>query len=169
MKRLLIALIVLTSCSLIGWGQSKVEVFTYHLKGQPLVLFRDQSCTEIGAILYPLYSEPPIQDNDLIGYIVHIVADCGDTFRLDSDGMDLFIKKGEVAINTRNYDGASLLLYEDPDRQAPATCFGNKEKTVCVYGVFDGWVYVEIQNLGSTHRGWLPPEMICGNPFTPCS
>lgn len=168
MKKLCLAFLLLCLCMLKGRSQSCVEVFTYHPMGRPVLLFQDTSCTEIGAALFPLYSEYIECTNDMVGYIVHIVADCGCCFRLDSDGMGLFIRKGDVAINTRNYDEKELFLYANPNIDSLCVNMGKGERTLRVWGISDNWIYTEIEENGSIIKGWIPPEMICGNPFTPC-
>lgn len=95
------------------------EVFTFHKGGIPVLLYHDAECTNPGAIILPFYQEYMYIMGDMAGAIVHIHRDRELSFELEADGMYLYIKKGDVAINTRNYDGACGLRGGNDSRMAP--------------------------------------------------
>lgn len=75
---------------------------------------------------------------------------------------------GEVAINTRNYDGLELLLYEYPDKTSRSYSLGSEERTLRIYRRCKEWLLTRLCIQGRMIEGWLPLELACGNPFTPC-
>ena len=178
MKRVLLIVIALVFpvVSLCAQGNiyepERGEVFTYHKDGRPIILYRDTLLSNPGAVLFPLYEEYRGWDSDvdwMTGFIVHIAYEYESCFSLKDEGwISLYVNKGDVAINTRNYDGADLVLYEQPFKEAPYIIISKQELTLPVFGIKDGWVKVRYKQYDSIIEGWLPPEMICGNPFTPC-
>lgn len=90
--------------------------------------------------------------------------------RVIIDPLDyLFVRKGTLAVNTRNYNNKCFPLYEAPDAMSRLVFQSHVQQTVIVYGICDGWLFVEAQDeYQQLVRGWLPPNMQCGNPYTTC-
>ena len=168
MKRLLLLLFVLAQWIGSANGQ---EVFTYHALGAPVILYRDSELTMPGAVLFPQYEEylsAREYPEWMVGYIVQIIDEQESCFLLAFGGLFFYIKKGEVAINTRNYDGLDMLLFEHPDKSSRSFSIGTEERTLRIYGRYKGWLLTRLYIQGRIMEGWLPIEMACGNPFTPC-
>ena len=81
----------------------------------------------------------------------------------------VYVRKGCIAVNTRNYNGVSLSLYSAPNENSPVICKVGTEQTVPIFDICGSWVYVRMKgDDGKDVYGWLEPLMQCGNPFTTC-
>jgi len=82
----------------------------------------------------------------------------------------VWIKKGVVGINTENYDGQVVNLFEHPDRSSKVMGRFTDPQTVVVFDVCENWAYVEAKDENNQPiYGWLPPEDQCANPLSTCS
>lgn len=106
------------------------------------------------------------------GWIVEIKGLKGDYFKVDIPDLeikDAWVSKGSISVNTRNYDGQKITLYESPAKSSSETGYLTKEQTVRVWDACNNWVYIEGKDeIGNLIKGWLEPEMQCGNPYTTC-
>ena len=106
----------------------------------------------------------------MAGMIFYIDVESDSCLRVIIDPLDyLFVRKGTLAVNTRNYNNKCFPLYEAPDAMSRLVFQSHVQQTVIVYGICDGWLFVEAQDeYQQLVRGWLPPNMQCGNPYTTC-
>lgn len=146
------------------FGQEKAEVFTWHPDGKPVALYDDASLTKKRIDVYPDVEE------GMAGMIFYIDAESDSCLRVITDPFDyLFVRKGTLAVNTRNYNNECFPLYEAPDVMSRLVFQSHVQQAVIVYGICDGWLFVEAKDeFLRPVRGWLPPDMQCGNPYTTC-
>ena len=151
-------------CLTVIFGQEKVEVFTWHPDGKPVALYDDASLTKKRIDVYPDVEE------GMAGMIFYIDVESDSCLRVITDPLDyLYVRKGTLAVNTRNYNNECFPLYEAPDVMSRPVFQSHVQQTVIVYGICDGWLFVEAQDeYQQPVRGWLPPNMQCGNPYTTC-
>lgn len=147
-----------------GLGQQlDVEVFTWHPNGHSVSGFGDAALVNKRIDIYPNSEE------NMAGFILHIDREVNNALHVLMLGEDFFIPKGAVAVNTRNYDNTEFVLFDKPFEDATAVFHDCRQQTVTVYGIHEKWLYVEAKDVeGKSIRGWLPPDMHCGNPYTPC-
>ena len=82
----------------------------------------------------------------------------------------VWIKQGVVGLNTENYDGQVVNLFEYPDRSSNVSGRFANPQTVVVLDVCENWAYVEAKDENNKPiYGWLPPEDQCANPLSTCS
>lgn len=145
-------------------GQIRTEVFTWHADAGPVALYDDTALTDKRIDIYPDINE------NMAGCIVCIDAELESCLRVAIEPLGIFfVKKGSLAVNTRNYDNDSFFLYEAPDMASRCVFQSTVQQTVIVYGVCNGWLWVEAKDQDrKSIRGWLPPNMQCGNPYTTC-
>lgn len=139
------------------------NVFTIHNNGEPAICYYSIDNSEIAVKIYPNKHE------NNAGIMLHILNSCGDKLVVDSFCPALFIDKGKVAVNTRNYGGTSFNLYDAPLKNSQIVSTINSEQTVYIYDIDSLWLYVKaIDNNKKEVFGWLEPSMQCANPFTTC-
>lgn len=81
----------------------------------------------------------------------------------------VYVKKGSIAVNTRNYSGEILNLYSGPDTTSEIVFQTDKVQTLPIYDINGHWLYVKLKDMnGRVVFGWLEPDMQCGSPFTSC-
>lgn len=104
------------------------------------------------------------------GWISKIIDVQGEFFKIEIVDLKLngWIKKGSLSLNTRNYDGQKVFLYEKPYLSSKKVNFLENEQTVKILDVCSGWAYIETYEKGVKKTGWLEPNMQCGNPYTTC-
>ena len=143
----------------------RVEAFTWHSDKDPIALYGDASRTEKRIDIYPNIHE------GMAGCIVYIDGELDSCLRVSIEPAGyFFVEKGALAVNTRNYDNDPFVLYEYPDRKASVIVQIRAQQTVRIFGMKNGWLFVEARtDCGSCIRGWLPPELQCGNPYTTCN
>lgn len=140
----------------------RTEVFTLHPDSTSVTLYEDPDLIKKRIDIYP----DPYENN--VGVIMEISGQWGDVFRVCM-GTGFWVPIGKVGVITRNYDGALLCLYAKPSRNAPVVLRTHSVQIVPAYGLKDGWLYVEaVDDNGIKARGWLAPDMQCGNPYTTC-
>ena len=139
------------------------EVFSVHPDGRTVIIYNDANLSSKRMEVYPYAEE------SMAGVMLYVKGETGNALAVIIGPEILYIRKGTVAVNTRNYDGSELLLYEEPHEDAAVVFHDTREQTVLVYGIHDKWLYVEAINAaGQRFRGWLPPDMQCGSPWTSC-
>lgn len=106
------------------------------------------------------------------GFIVRIIRENENLFLVDFEAIELknvWVKKGELGINTRNYDGQQIPLFESYSTSSNIISILFEEQTVKVLDVCKDWAYIEgIGKSGEKVRGWLQPDMQCWDPYTTC-
>lgn len=81
----------------------------------------------------------------------------------------VWILKNNLYINTRNYNGEKITLYSTPNKKSKIKSILVGEQTVRIIDIKFNWVFIEGKGISNkTVRGWLEPEMQCGNPYTTC-
>ena len=140
--------------------------FTFHPKGKPVKCYTIGSDGKYKDVQYKIY---PLKEEHNAGSIVKFVFRRSNYLGIKVNNDLVFVKKGDIAVNTRNYGGKTLYLYSRPDKKSPITFSTEKEHTAPIYDIDGDWVYVKLKdNNGKEVFGWLPPEMQCGSPFTTC-
>ena len=90
-------------CPMVIFGQEKAEVFTWHPDGKSVALYDDASLTKKRIDVYPDVEE------GMAGMIFYIDVESDSCLRVIIDPLDyLFIRKGTLAVNTRNYNNECL-------------------------------------------------------------
>lgn len=142
------------------------QAFTYHPDGNPVMclLNLNSEYERIGIALYP----DPNESN--AGWIVTLIDETEDYIEVSVGSLgNFYIKKGALAVNTRNYNGTYFNLYAYPNKNAEILSTIKTEQTVRIYGLRSTWLYVQgIDDSGAIVYGWLEPSMQCSNPFTTC-
>lgn len=142
----------------------RCQVFTLHPDGAPVTLYEDFDLTNKRMDIYP----DPYECN--AGFMVYIDGQFKNALcvRIGAMNNTLYIPQGKLGVNTRNYD-LELYLYEQPSRNSSVALKFHEPQTVAIYGIEEGWLYVEaLSDDGKPVRGWLPPDRQCGNPYTTC-
>jgi hypothetical protein len=163
MKAIKFIFIIFFSCQVLDKNCSDINVraFTHHFEKKLLI-----------------YNNPhgelmkTIDSDDEAGWIVEIVSSKDDYFNINIKDLDLdnvWVIKSSLSLNTRNYDGQSIMLYQGPTKKSSKAGVLDKEQTVMILDACKDWVYVKGENNnGKEVRGWLEPDMQCGNPYTTC-
>lgn len=81
----------------------------------------------------------------------------------------IWVKKGNLEINTRNYDGQKIPLYEIADKSSKIVGYIENAQTVSVLDACNDWAYIKGVNDKEEVLGWLEPKWQCGNPLTTCT
>lgn len=143
---------------------SSPRAFTMHNKGKIVKLYLLPSLRETRIAVYPYKAEYNA------GIEVEIVGVVGNALQIKIGDEILYCHKGNLAVNTRNYDGAEFILYKSPDKDSKVSGRSSREQTVCIYNVSHGWLFVKGEDdRGNPIEGWLPPEMQCSSLWTPCN
>ena len=161
------------------------EVFTLHEDGQPISLYYDIEFKNKVIDIHPNKMESNA------GEIIYIDNEFANALCVQIVPIgEMYAKKGDVAVNTRNYDGP-FFLYKEPNYESEIIGESSKQQTTPVYGVYNYesgitdeslkkkitsvywlhsiWLYVHaVNDSGEKIEGWLPPEMQCPNPYTTC-
>lgn len=149
----------------------KVRAFTHYNFGIGLINSDDK------AYFLDIYDAPNgkivrrIPPDEEAGHIVYISGVKDNFFEVDFEELNIknvWIKKGMLGLITRNYDGRKLNLYKSPKLDSKVSSVLENEHIVKVMNVCNDWAYVETINDGKTKKGWLQPDMQCGNPYTTC-
>lgn len=163
MKALMLLIAIFNSCKTMNENCSEIKVraFTHHFE-EKLLIYKNQN----GDLL------SKIDPDEEAGWIVEIVGVDGDYFKVNIDDLDLnnvWVLKKSLSLNTRNYDGQSIILYQDPTKKSGKVGLLDKEQTVMILDACKDWVYIKGESInGKEVRGWLEPDMQCGNPYTTC-
>ena len=163
MKRFILVQLLFIS-SLCGYAQNSIqEAFTVHPKGKSVKCYEDQKMKSLRYVIYPLKEEGNA------GTIVQLRYSDKNFLTILFNGDICYVKKGCLAVNTRNYSGQTLYLYEKPSDKAKIVYQTTQEHTVTIYNLDNGWFYVRLRlPNGKDVYGWLEPAMQCPNPFTTC-
>ena len=143
------------------------HAFTIHPKGKPVKCYTIGSNGKYKDVQYQIY---PLKEEHNAGCIVEFVFCRHDKYLGIKVNNDLvYVKKGDIAVNTRNYGGKTLNLYKEPNKTSAIIYKTNKEFTAPIFNINDNWVYIGFKDEnGKKIFGWLEPDMQCGNPFTTC-
>ena len=137
--------------------------FTLHANGNPVKCYDNVHMKEVRYAIYPLKKE------NNVGAIVQLRHTTENHIAIVVNGETTYVKKGCLAVNTRNYDGETLYMYSKPDYNSKVVHKTTQEHTVTIYDICNGWLYVCLNN---NHRekvyGWIAPDMQCPNPVTTC-
>lgn len=113
-----------------------------------------------------------ISPDEEAGWILKIKEVNGNYFKVDIIDLNLinvWVLKGNIGINTRNYDKQFIPLYDKPSKDSKIINYLKTEQTVIIINVFKKWALIESKEIeGKIITGWLSPEMQCGNPYTTC-
>lgn len=141
------------------------EVFSWHPDGCVVTLYDDSALTNKRIDLYPDINE------NMAGCTLLVDQQVNGSLRVYIEPLGYFYAaKGTLAVNTRNYDNNVFYLYASPSTNSKIIMESCKQQTVSVFGVYKGWLYVNaVTEDGQNIKGWLPPDMQCGNPYTTCN
>lgn len=140
----------------------KVTAFTHYKSNEKLDIYNRPEDNNI---------LKAINSDEEAGYILQITGVENDFFKVSFEDLDfknVWVRKGTLGLVTRNYDNKNLNLYDKPNLDSSISSVLEKEQIVRVLNVCNKWAYVETINEGKTKRGWLQPDMQCGNPYTTC-
>lgn len=155
----------------------KWNAFTYHPEGQPVDCFGLHSYRIDDLVKMPIcYSVYPIKKYTgrtfklLYSEEDYLVVDAEEINTLPSN-KTLYIKKGELAVHTKNFNGERIHLYNKAHKDSDIIYTTEKSHIASIYGIENGWLYVKITEDGEDVYGWLEPEMQCSFPFSdnPCN
>ena len=107
----------------------------------------------------------------ICGAFVLIISEAGNnTFFVSMEGgISGYMKRGQLAVRTRNYDNTALYLYEEPYYESKRKMVSNEEHYATVLGKKGDWFYVTVTVAkGQSYSGWLPPNMQCHSFLTTC-
>ncbi|MEM9001141.1 MAG: hypothetical protein AAGB24_12830 [Bacteroidota bacterium] len=116
---------------------------------------------------------PPAEET---GHIINIIDSEGMFFRIEFSFPEEtslknkygWVKKGTLGLVTRNYDGQAVKLYSQPSLNSSVSHTFEEVQIVKILEVCNDWAYVETFEDQKSSKGWLKPEMQCGNPLTTC-
>ena len=149
----------------------KWNAFTYHPDGQPINCLGLHSYKVDDIDKMPIcYSVYPIKKYTgrtfklLYSEDQYLVVDAKEIKTMPSDKI-LFIKKGELAVHTMNFDGEKIHLHSKACNDSDIIYTTEKNHIAPIYDIENGWFYVKITEDGEDIYGWLEPEMQCPYPF----
>ncbi len=154
---------LLCFCICIGcWATTRA--FTIHTKGKVVKLYLTSDLRKVRIAVYPYKEEADA------GIEVEIIGSVDNALQVKFADELLYCHKGDLAINTRNYDGSEFLLYKFPNRDSEVSGSSFQEQTVIIYNIYNGWLFVKGEDDTGCHiEGWLPPEMQCPSVWTTCN
>ena len=153
---------LLCCCVLNGYG-GRTGAFTIHPDGRPVNFYSDPEMKDIRITVFPYKAEANV------GIMVEVVSELENVLVVQMGIETFFCKKGELAVNTRNYTDQRLILYLEPDLCSQSSVISQEQQTVKIYGIHDEWFLVEAKDeQGRLRQGWLPPDKQCWNPWTTC-
>ena len=151
----------------------KWNAFTYHPDGQPIncrglhsYKVDDLDKMPICYSVYPIKKYTGRTFKLLYSEDQYLVVDAKEIKTMPSDKI-LFIKKGELAVHTMNFDGEKIHLHSKACNGNDSDIIYTTEKNhiTPIYNIENGWFYVKITEDGEDIYGWLEPEMQCPYPF----
>ncbi len=153
------AIIAMYGCQSNKCEDTSVLAFT-HIKSNQLILYKSIDGNEL----------EKIKPDEEAGWVVQIKESQDDYYLIYIRDLKLegWVKKGSLGLNTRNYDGQEIILYEFADKSSKSVGYLAYEQTVIVLDVCGEWAYVEGGGKAGIIRGWIEPGMQCGNPYTTC-
>jgi len=157
-------ILIVSVCILNDLKASTTQAFTIHENGGPINFYLEHNLQKIRIVVYPYIEESNA------GLEVNIVSAMNNALKVAISGEYLFCRKGDLAINTRNYNNSSFILYKAPHKYSMPVGKSYKQQTLRIYDIDNGWLFVEGKDdNGKIIRGWLPPEMQCPSVWTTCS
>ena len=138
--------------------------FTIHTKGKVVKLYLTSDLHKVRIAVYPYKAEANA------GIQVEVMGVADTSLRVKVGDELLYCHKGDLAINTRNYDGTEFILYKLPDRDSDVSGSSSREQTLRVYNISGDWLFVKGEDdKGRPIEGWIPPEMQCPSVWTTCN
>ena len=139
------------------------HAFTLHEGGAVVNFYLTPELKTTRAAIYPYKEESNA------GIVVEIIGVVDSALLVKISEEYLFCHKGDLAINTRNYDGAPFILYESPSYNSTPTGYSEKQQTLRIYDFHNGWLLVNAtDDSNGIINGWLPPEMQCPSIWSTC-
>lgn len=150
----------------------KWNAFTYHPKGQPINCLGlhsykvdDWDKMPICYSVYPIKKYTGRTFKLLYSEDQYLVVDAEEIKTMPRDKV-LFIKKGELAVHTRNFDGESIHLHSEANYESEIIYTTSRNHLAAIFDIDKGWLYVKIiTEEGNSVHGWLEPAMQCPYPF----
>ena len=160
MRRVIVIMICINICFSI-LANNPVRVFTVHPDGDPVNLYLNSDLKDIRIAIYPYREE------NNAGIEIEILSFVNNSLAVKLGEEYLFCRPGDLAINTRNYDGTPFILYSNPSKDESISGSSTTEQTLKVFGVSKGWLFVKgVDDNGKSIQGWLPSEMQCPSQWT---
>ena len=157
-------ILIVAICILNDLKANTTQAFTIHEEGIPIKFYLEHDLQKVRIVVYPYIEEHNA------GIEVNIVGALNNALKVEISGEYLFCKKGDLAINTRNYDNSPYILYNMPHKNSISVGKSYKQQTLRIYDINNGWLYVKGKDdNGKIIQGWLPPEMQCPSVWTNCS
>ena len=176
-----IALIVLSLlCKIFLFAQYNENAFTIHDTFDSAVnIYYDTEMvsSQIICSIYPDYEykvwaqshfeEWVKEGNPMCGVELTVMSEAdNDCFFVILGSVYGYIKRGSVAVLTRNPAGEPLYLYESNSKESKSILIGYVKQWAQILGKKGDWFYVRL--LGTDFYGWLPPDMQCASFKTTC-
>ena len=155
-----------------AYKTAKWNAFTYHPKGKPVTCYSllDYRIDNDECII-PAYSIYPVKENTgrcfrlLYSKNDYLIVDAEDIKTMPSDRI-LFIKKGELAVHTKNFAGESIHLHCEANYESKIVYTTRRNHYAVILDIKYEWLYVKIETeKGNNVYGWLEPGMQCPYPF----
>jgi hypothetical protein len=120
-------------------------------------------------------------DPEIDAYIINAVGASNGWFKVEgsveglSDSYSIpggigWIHGSVLAVDTRNYGGQILSVYNSPDENSPLVATIAGETHLRIKDSCDIWTKVEgVDGNGKAFTGWILNEWLCGNPVTTCA
>lgn len=140
----------------------EVSAFTIHPTGQPIACYYDETKIDTALLLYPN------QHEFNVGFEIELISSTNNSLLINFNGSTFWMNIGYLAVNTRNYDNQTALLYQEPTFNSKIVYEFIKPQTLLIFGICDDWLFVKINTDNKCIFGWLPPNMQCGSPLTTC-
>lgn len=158
-------LVVILICFCISISSlATTRAFTIHPKGKVVKFYLASDLRKVRIAVYPY------KDEFNAGIEVKVMGSADNSLRVEVGDELLYCHKGDLAINTRNYDGSEFILYKLPDRDSEVSGFSSREQTLRVYNISGDWLFVKGEDdKGRPIEGWIPPEMQCPSVWTTCN
>lgn len=144
-----------------------VFAFTIHKHSRELKCYQNVDSKEFKFVACEILPIPYEHDT---GWTVPILGAYMDYLIIEMEVFGrLYVRKGLLAVNTRNYN-TSFKLYRSPDLNSEIVDVINTEQTVYIYDKHNSWLFVRALNDNNQKVfGWLEPSMQCPSPLTTCN
>lgn len=156
-------ILIVFVCILNELKANTTPAFTIHKNGEPVKFYLEYDLQKVRIAVYPYTEESNA------GIEVNIAGAMNNALIVEISGECLFCKKGDLAINTKNYDNSPFILYKTPHKNSGYVGKSHIQQTLLIYDINNGWLFVEgTDDNGNIIKGWLPPEMQCASVWTTC-
>lgn len=155
----IISVLVLYACQRESCDQISIKGFT-DAQMKRLTLYKNVN----GDVL------KEIMPDEETGWMSQIIKSDGDYLQIKIQDLNLkgWVKKGSLYLNTRNYDGQDIVLYKRANKSSEINGLLKGEQMVKVIDGCGKWALVEGAGKNGKIKGWIEPNMQCGNPYTTC-